>query len=126
MYETFEKLLHAHNVKVSDVARATGIRPSTFSDWKNGHYTPKRDKLQKIADFFNVSIEYLETGKAIEKTSVEGNRYYFDDFTAKLAQEFYENPRMRALMDAAKDLSPDDLALAEQIIEKLKRSNPYG
>ena len=32
-------------------------------NWKQGKYTPKQDKLQKIADYFGVSLEYLMTGK---------------------------------------------------------------
>lgn len=42
--------------------RATGITKSTFSSWKSGKYTPKNEKLQKIADYFGVSLEYLRTG----------------------------------------------------------------
>jgi transcriptional regulator with XRE-family HTH domain len=41
------------------VATETGIGKSTFSDWKNGRSSPKLEKLQKIADFFGVSIEYF-------------------------------------------------------------------
>ena len=59
MYSIFEQLLKDKKLRVSDVARATGIRASTFTDWKMGHYTPKADKLRKIADFFGVSLEYL-------------------------------------------------------------------
>lgn len=63
MYDVFLKLLEQRGVRVSDVAKATGIRPSSFSDWKNGKYTPKADKLQLIADYFGVSVNYLIKGK---------------------------------------------------------------
>ena len=63
MYEIFEKLLKEKNVKVADVTRATGIASSTFTDWKKGRYTPKQDKLQKIADYFGVTIDYLMNGE---------------------------------------------------------------
>ena len=49
--------------KAIDVARATGISPTTFSDWKSGKSAPKQDKIQKIADYFGVTIKYLMTGK---------------------------------------------------------------
>ena len=64
MYTTFEKLLRLHNCKAADVARATGIAKSTLTEWKNGKTTPKADKLQKIADYFGVTVEYLLTGRA--------------------------------------------------------------
>lgn len=63
MYEIFEKLLKKNNVKTSDVSRATKISASTFSDWKNGVSQPKPDKLLLIAEYFNVSVDYLMTGK---------------------------------------------------------------
>ena len=68
MYEIFEKLLKEKNVKVADVTRSTGIASSTFTDWKKGRYTPKQDKLQKIADYFGVTIDYLMNGEEKEWT----------------------------------------------------------
>ena len=62
MYEIFEELIKIKGLKVADVVRATGISPSTFSDWKTGRYTPKQDKLKLIAEYLNVSTEYLMTG----------------------------------------------------------------
>lgn len=67
MYEIYCKLRDAKGYKDADVARGTGITKSTFSDWKNGRSSPKQDKLQKIADFFGVSIDYLRTGANPEK-----------------------------------------------------------
>ncbi|MDD3253110.1 MAG: helix-turn-helix transcriptional regulator [Lachnospiraceae bacterium] len=63
MYEIYCKLRDEHGAKDADVVRETGITKSTFSDWKNGRSKPKQDKLQKIADFFGVTVDYLMTGK---------------------------------------------------------------
>lgn len=70
MYEIYCKLRDAKGYKDADVARGTGITKSTFSDWKNGRSSPKQDKLQKIADFFGVSIDYLRTGSNFEKNEI--------------------------------------------------------
>lgn len=59
MYSDFEELCKQKGVRASDVAKATGISPTTFSEWKKGKYTPKADKMAKIADYFDVSVEYL-------------------------------------------------------------------
>lgn len=66
MYEIFQELLSRDGVKPYDVSKATGISTSTLTDWKMGRSTPKQDKLQKIADYFGVSLEYLTTGKEPE------------------------------------------------------------
>lgn len=59
MYEKFSELLQRKNVKAADVSRGTGIKQTVFSEWKKGKSTPKIDKLQKIADYFGVPIEYF-------------------------------------------------------------------
>lgn len=41
------------------MSKETGIPQSTLSDWKNGRYTPKADKMLKIAEYFDVPLEYL-------------------------------------------------------------------
>ena len=59
MYEKFAELLVKNNKTSYAVAKETGIAQSIFSDWKNGRSTPKVDKLQKLADYFGVSIQYF-------------------------------------------------------------------
>lgn len=59
MYTKFQKLMQEKQVRAADVARATGIPTSTFSDWKKGRYKPKLDKLVKIANYFGVSVSYF-------------------------------------------------------------------
>lgn len=62
-YELFEKLLNERGVKAADVHRGTGIATSTLTEWKKGKYEPKTDKLQKIADYFNVPLTYFTEGE---------------------------------------------------------------
>jgi transcriptional regulator with XRE-family HTH domain len=62
MYERYCKLRDAKGVNDATVSKATGIQKSTFSDWKHGRSAPKVEKLKKIADYFNVSLDYLMYG----------------------------------------------------------------
>jgi len=87
MYEIFAKLLSDNNVTAYQVGKATGISTSTLSEWKNGKYTPKTDKLQKIADYFNVPVEYLLTG---EKKSPDNMSE--DDNINKIINVLKNNP----------------------------------
>lgn len=59
MYEIFEILLAERGVTAYQVAKATGISTGSLSDWKNGRSSPKVEKLQKIATYFGVSVDYL-------------------------------------------------------------------
>ena len=69
MYEIYQRLLDEKGLKNADVARATGISNMTLSDWKRGKSVPKSDKMQKIAEFLNVTEDYLRTGKETEFTA---------------------------------------------------------
>ena len=117
MYSIFEELLQKRGVSTYKVAKDTGIAQSVFSSWKNGISTPKQDKMQKIADYFNVSVEYLMTGKEKEG----GEKYYLNEETTKMAQTIFENKELRMLFDAAQDASPDDLQTVHSMLLALKR-----
>lgn len=59
MYKKFVLLLEKSNKTTYRVAKDTGISPTVFSDWKNGKSKPKVDKLQILADYFDVPITYF-------------------------------------------------------------------
>ena len=67
MYEIFETLLAERGVTAYQVAKATGISTGSLSDWKNGRSSPKVEKLQKIATYFGVSVDYLLGNKQTEE-----------------------------------------------------------
>ncbi|MGO5051210.1 helix-turn-helix domain-containing protein [Lachnospiraceae bacterium LCP25S3_G4] len=115
MYEVFVELLQRFNVTAYKVAKETGISQTTFSNWKSGRSIPKADSLQKIADYFNVSVEYLMTGE--EKNC--GDAYYLNDETAQIAQEIFDNPDMKGLFDIARDTPPERLKTYCEFLKKL-------
>lgn len=57
LYQVYVTLRDSKGVRDYDIAKATGINPAAFSEWKKGKSVPKLDRLVKIADFFGVSIE---------------------------------------------------------------------
>lgn len=69
-FENFNRLVNACGTTYSHVSQETGISKATISAWKKGDYTPKIDKLQKIADYFNVSLdELLDVKTTTDETS---------------------------------------------------------
>ena len=63
MYEVFEQLLQKNGVTPYKVAKEAGVTQTALSNWKSGRSTPTTKTLQKIADYFGVTIDYLMTGK---------------------------------------------------------------
>ena len=49
-------------VTIFDVAKEAGVTQTALSNWKSGRSTPTAKTLQKIADYFGVTIDYLMTG----------------------------------------------------------------
>lgn len=52
-------LMNEKGLTAKDLSEQTGISPGNISDWKSGRSAPKAEALVKIANFFNVSIDYL-------------------------------------------------------------------
>jgi transcriptional regulator with XRE-family HTH domain len=83
MYESYAILRDRKGMKDADVAKATGISRSTFSEWKSGRSEPKVDKLYRIAgvlgcrvdDFFYdyrpIVMKEMERQKEAEKRRKE-------------------------------------------------------
>jgi transcriptional regulator with XRE-family HTH domain len=67
MYSIFEMLCEKNGVTPYKVGKETKIATSTLSDWKNGKSKPKQDKLKLIADYFDVSVDFLMTGENLER-----------------------------------------------------------
>lgn len=62
-YERFEELCKQKGTTPSAVCVKIGYSKATSSYWKKSHKIPKREALERIAELFDVNIDYL-TGKS--------------------------------------------------------------
>ena len=126
MYERFNKILQEKGLTAYKVAKDTGVSRSTLAAWKKKEYTPKLDKLQKLANYLGVSIQYL-TGESNEIDDTQQmqapNGYYVDKETAEYAEMLRTRPGARLLFSAVKDISKEDMQKAVEYIEFLKSKN---
>lgn len=60
-YNQVAKLCFENNIKITALARKLNLSPSAPARWKDGSF-PKTETLQKIADYFDVSVDYLLNG----------------------------------------------------------------
>jgi len=119
MYERYCDIRDSKGLKDSDVAKATKIPKSTFSDWKNGRSVPKIQKLKLIADFLEIKIEHLLGSDSIswnpeEQEIVED--YYLNENTREYAKFLFSNPEYKVLFDASRKVKPEDLQKALKAI----------
>ena len=115
VYERIESLRKERKISQGNLEKELGFSNGSISKWKTS--MPKPERLQKIADYFGVTVDYLMTGN--ESDGKE--RYYTNDETASIAQEIFDNKELRLLFDAAKDAQPDDLQTVHQMLLALKR-----
>ena len=57
--EILVKLIEERGVTAYQIAKATGLSNTALSRYKSGKQDPAIDKLVAIADFFDVSTDYL-------------------------------------------------------------------
>ena len=115
VYERIESLRKERKISQGNLEKELGFSNGSISKWKTS--MPKPERLQKIADYFGVTVDYLMTGN--ESDGKE--RYYTNDETASIAQDIFENMELRLLFDAAKDAQPEDLQTVHQMLIALKR-----
>lgn len=119
-YERIEELRKTRGISQGDLEKELGFSNGSISKWKSSMPTYKR--LQKLADYFGISTEYLTTGEEKEG----GETYYLNDETAKAAQEIFENKELRMLFDIAKDADPEDLrALHSMALALMRKERGY-
>lgn len=73
-YETYVEYRDKANTYDSQIAKQTGIPKSTFTGWKDGLFTPKFDKQEKIAKVLNIPFDKLfapDSTKAERKAKTE-------------------------------------------------------
>lgn len=54
-----KETLYNKNIKQAQLARESGITPSSISDWIKGKYFPKQDKINKLANVLEVNSLWL-------------------------------------------------------------------
>lgn len=114
MYKIFKDLMEEYGITAYKVSKETGIATSTLSDWKSGRSTPKQDKLQKIADYFNVSLDYLAGNKEKE---ISDNVQKTEDKLDILEDD------MKILFSKAQKLSKEDRKKVLKMMEIFEDEN---
>lgn len=113
--ERVKALCKERKIAISRLEKDLGFSNGYIGQLKKGVFPD--DRLKMIANYFDVSIDYLMTGDEKEG----GEKYYLNDETAQVAQEIFENRDLRVLFDAARDASPEDLQTTYNMLMALKK-----
>ena len=91
---------------LKEVATAVGVSEGTVSRWESGNITNmKRNKIAALAKTLQIPPTTI---MGWEDDTQKHQEYYLNPETAKLAQEIHDDPELKILMDASRDLEPED------------------
>ena len=103
-YENFKKLCDERGTNPTSVALDMGISTSLTSRWKHGG-KPRIETLNKIADYFGVSVSYL--------LGVVDN----PDPIALIDPSKKEPPMLERLNEVMRDMTEEELQDLEKYVE---------
>ena len=78
-FDVYRDLCKQHGISPSAAAIEMGINKGTVSVWKNKGITPQTQQLQKIADYFGVSVDYLLGKEPKEKPATNDSDEPLED-----------------------------------------------
>ena len=114
-----------HKITQTELAKLTGIRQSSISDWLNNRYEPKQDKVYILANALNVSPAWLlgyddSNIPPVQSIPEKKDGYYTDPEAAEFAEYLRTRPGARMLFSAAKDITKEEMEETVKYIEFLK------
>lgn len=97
--EKIQKLINEINISAYTLTQSLGLSNSAISDWKAGRAKPSADALLKIADYFDVSVDYLlgRTDEQQKKPMLE--HMSFSEFSKVLLENGITENKVNNLSD---------------------------
>lgn len=119
--ERLKQLRNENNLLQKEVAEKLKITTSAYGFYEQGKRTPDAETLNKIAEFYNVSIDYL-----LGRTNIR-------DSADKIAESLNDDPELSQFWDSLKDredlkllfkqtrdMSPNDIKKIIRIIKAIE------
>lgn len=76
-HERLKAVREKKDIRQKEAAEKVGIKNNTLSSYESGDRKPDYDTLIKLADIYEVSVEYLLRGAEMKKEE-QGNLFFFD------------------------------------------------
>ena len=108
--------MNLYNKTRNEVANDNNVSYTTLASWLNGDNYPRIDKIERLANYFRVNKADLIEDKYSDKEP-----YYNDPSVTEYAQAVKDNPNLKLLFDASKDMSKADIDFVINTIEMLKK-----
>ena len=117
--ERVKTICKDRKIPISKLERDLGYSNGYIGQLRKGTFP--NDRLKEIAEYLEVSVDYLMTGKEKEG----GETYYLNDETKAIAQEIFEKKELRMLFDVTRKSTPQRLMAYYNMIKEFE-SQEHG
>ena len=118
--DRLKQLRVQNNITQKKLADILNVSQNAVYNWENGKCEPSIDMLKKIANYFDVSFDYLI---GLEKSdglcSMTTFQDEIDDYTQELGEFLYYNPNHKVLFDASMEVKQSDIEFAKQMLDRI-------
>ena len=112
----------------------TGLKPitqATFSRWETNRSKPRTEYLKKLADFFKVSVAYLEEGRIESSKELDDiAETNFSTISKQLSQKikdlYAEAEATEKQLEHVRDKEKDSISQERQNLEEKIENNDFG
>ena len=111
--QKFNALLSERGITQKEIATICGVSTSTVSTWSKGLNIPRMDKIERLANHFDLQVSYFVERDSLAQSPNELNEYL---------EILKTRPECRMLFSLAKDSSKEDVEKAVAIIEAIRRT----
>ena len=113
--ERVKAICKERKIPISRLERDLGYANGYIGQLRKGVFPG--DRLQEIADYLDLSIEYLMTG---EEGNITEDAYYFNDDARELAEFLFKHPEYKVLFDASRKVRKEDIAFVKEFMDRMR------
>ena len=118
------ELRKSHGLKAEQIADVLGVNRRTFVYYESGEREPTVEQLVLLADYFDVSVDYLVGRTPVKSGMAEPNKTFVQALLEVMlkrqtssAKQFEEEVRS-LLAIAGHDMTPSNAALCEELADR--------
>lgn len=104
--DRLKKLRHDRGLYQSDVAEKIGVSTAMISSYESGNKKPQIDKLNKLAAFYGVSVDYLLGQSEYSTENQELDKWFEDNDVRMIARKMSH-------------MTPDDKVRLKEMVKLL-------
>lgn len=109
--EKLRQLMENNNVKQQELADKLNVKRGSVSNWTTNRRCPDAETIVKIADYFNVTVDYLLKDTEIESKEFEKIKELKEDYS-----------EIENLYESYKELDEKNKNLIDSLIKTMLES----